>query len=334
MSATLRPGPVKWSLTRLEDNNREYKITHRVNCDRGDGPFTALNASGLPRVGDAWNFDNDSDPAAVCWPNAVITPVIDDGEPTTQFLVEQTFSTKPIDFFAFDPLDDPLLEPPVVTGSFTRVVEEATIDRFKNQIVSSSFEQIRGYGAEFDNGTHTVHIEHNVPNLQLLLCTGLLHSVNNATMWGMPKRCVKMSTFNWQALYKNSGTKYYRRIYDFDINAKTFDKEVPDEGYKVLRGYFMKDGRYRVLNIDGAFPDRNNPAHFRRAQDDAGNLFGKVILDGEGLPANVIIVYDPTTAPDTGTGTTHFADPRTPANIRIEKYTEADLFQLGIPTEL
>lgn len=333
MSATLK-GPVKWSLSRTDDNNREYKITYRILCDIGDGPFIALNCPGLPRVGDTWSVDNDIDNAAACIPNASITPVIDDGEPSTQFNVELTFSTKPIDFFAGDPIDDPLLDPPVVTGAFNRYVEEATFDRFNNQLVTSSFEQIKGYGAEFDAGSHTVHIEHNVANLQLFLCTSLLHKVNDDEMWDMPKRCVKMSTFNWSAQYRGNGVKYYKRIYDFDINPDTFDKTIPDEGYKALRGQFLKDGRYRVYNIDGAFPDYNNPAHFRRVQDDSGNLFGKVILDGQGLPANVEVVYDPTGPGDTGTGTTHFVEKRVPAMIRIEKYLEADLFQLGIPNVL
>ena len=65
-------GPQTWSAQRDDDGHRTYMITFRVEGSPGtsptqidgDGPEQVTNASGLPKVGDAWSYGTDNDPWA------------------------------------------------------------------------------------------------------------------------------------------------------------------------------------------------------------------------------------------------------------------------------
>ena len=66
-------GPIKWSLKRDDDTEREYEATYRVNVNlaAGEGAYCASNASGLPAIGSAWYFSVLENGAwAFCLPGA------------------------------------------------------------------------------------------------------------------------------------------------------------------------------------------------------------------------------------------------------------------------
>lgn len=83
---------------------------------------------------------------------------------------------------------------------------------------------------------------------------------------------------------------------------ETWDRNILDEGTKVLRGYFSNESgltgtgtgfatHWTLVDIDGAPPNPNNPQHFIRFKDWNGEN-QKVLLDGAGKPAGVpYIVY-------------------------------------------
>lgn len=316
-------GPRTFSMSRDSEGHRTYKLKQRVRVEAGDGPAIALQTAGLPEIGSTWDIGNDLDLWAFCLPDASTTPiVVKEGDTIRFFDIEQTFSTKPPEKnqqrCQDSQIEDPLLEPQKVSGSFTKKQEEATTDRFGYSILTSSHEVMRGPQVEFDKLNPTVKIEQNVPVLELELLASMANTVNDSPLWGLPRRCIKLSTVSWERKYYGACSVYYTRILEFDIQYETFDRDVVDEGTKVLNGEWNKDnGHWEVLEIaPGEEADYLNPSHFIRFKDRNGENT-RVILNGYGVP------YDPES---TGTG----ADV---IGIRhIERYSESNFLALGIPT--
>jgi hypothetical protein len=290
-------GPLEWSMTRDDEGHREYKLVNLVRCtSKYDGPATAMTCPGLPIPGSLWIVDNDIDVWAWCRWNSTVTPRLTK-EPNYFFEVEQTFSTKPLDLkyqrCNDTPIEDPLLEPNKISGTFTKKQEEAFKDRWGNPITNSAHEQIRGPQIEFDRNYPTVRIEQNVAQLGIELFGPMVDTVNVAPLWGLPRRCIKLSNVSWERKFYGQCFKYYTRTLEFDVNTETFDKDLLDEGTKVLNGKWGATGEWQLLDINRPNnipepPNPRDPTHFIRATDRLGNNT-RIILNGFGMPANVVV---------------------------------------------
>src|SRR3954469_20133719 len=118
MTCRLVPGLRTWSSSTDEDNNREYKLKFLVECDRGDGPASVRLTPGFPLVGSPWVYGNDVDLAAWRRPGDSITPHEEkEGDWVSVWAVELTFSTKPGKKCSEQQFEDPLTEPPDVSGT-------------------------------------------------------------------------------------------------------------------------------------------------------------------------------------------------------------------------
>jgi hypothetical protein len=314
MAAAVLPGQRSWSMTRDEEGHRTYRVVFRVRCDPADGPATVLAAAGLPRPGDPWVLDNDSDPWAWCRLDADVKPVYSD-EPCLYFDVEQTFSSKPPRRDPAQPLGDPLLEPFKVSGGFTKTTEEAARDRWGRAVANSAHEMLRGKHVEFDTGMATIKLDQNLAALDLSALVAAYQTVNALPMWGLPPRTIKLANASWgQQYYTRPGpgggagtpAVYYSRSLDFEISYKGWDKLILDEGTKVLKGEWRRaapagsgsgsgsgagaGGLTWVLRpVDdlGTMPDPNNPQHFIRSTDLYGNPM-RIVLNGAGVPAGTL----------------------------------------------
>jgi hypothetical protein len=60
--------------------------------------------------------------------------------------------------------------------------------------------------------------------------------VNDATLWGLPARCIRFSDAKWQRKIYGSCFYYYPTTYTFECDIQGFDKEVPAEGTKEYSG--------------------------------------------------------------------------------------------------
>ena len=289
MAAVVLNGQRAWKMTRDEEGHRVYKITFVVQCDSLDGPATALQAPGLPVFGTYWIIDNDVDLWAWCRWDAEVEPDKDD-EPNEFFFVTFTFSTKPPDSpCKNNEVEDPLQEPPKISGSFVSYSEEATFDRFGNPLLNSAFERLRGPQVEFDGNRPQIKIEMNVPDLDLATLAVSANTVNDAPLWGMPPRCVKLSGIDWEQKYYGQCCTYYTLHLTFDMRYDTFDRDTTDEGTKVLNGQWdTVSGAWVLLPINGKPPDPTNPQHFIKFQGRDGNT-AKCLLNGAGLPAGASV---------------------------------------------
>jgi hypothetical protein len=227
------------SMTRDKDGHRDYKITFRVKGTVTNGPAGALSCPGLPLPGSAWNFYGDYDPWATCKLENSVTPVMK-GENNTQWDIQFTFSTRGDEKRCKDAqIEDPLLTPPQVSGSGQKYNEEIAYDRFDQPVVNSAWEQLRGPQVEFDANRSTIRIKMNVSSFSyIILAEAMRDHVNMFPLWGFPKRCVKLSHTPWETKFYGNCYKYYTLDLEFDTNSKTFDRDLLDEGTKVLNGHW------------------------------------------------------------------------------------------------
>ncbi len=296
-------GEYTWELNRATDWGRQYKLTTLYRKDNiYEGPEAVLSALAY-QPGAAWiipNAASGGDASAYCLPDLSVKPYEQQkGHPHTHFIAEQTFSTNKTQQGSCSQaqVDNPLLQPDRISGSFSKYQEEATYDRFGRQLVNSAFEQLRGPQVEFDRNRPSVEIEQNVPLLEWALLARLVDCVNSVPLWGLPPRCVKLSDVSWEAKFYGQCFRYYTRKLKFDGNYETFDRLVLDEGSKCLWGHWdvttgsPTSGKWVTDNIPGTTrkPQATNPSDFMLAIDRAGNPL-HVILNGAGLP------YDPTDA--------------------------------------
>lgn len=328
MAATLLDGHVSWGLTRDKEGFRSYKIRHYVNTDSFlDGPNVVLNCPGLPAVGSVWDFDNDYDPWCYCTPEAVVSvrTGVREGQKTKFWTVDNIFTNVPGKRCQDEQIEDPLLEPMDISGSFIKYTTEASFNYDGTRIRTSSHERITGPMAEFDANRPTVRVSQNVAILDLATFAQMVDTLNDSTLWGLPPRCVKLSNASWQRRIYGTCGYYFNRAFDFDVRYETFDRLVPDEGTKCLHGHWA-DGSdagtanddWILININGSPPNPNNPSHFSRFKDRNGEN-ARCLLNGAGLPAQV----------DLETGSSG-----DPANVLISYYGESNFFLLDIPADL
>ncbi len=323
--------PVSVTLNRDEDGYREYKVAWIVFAQVNEGAFDVLNCPGLPLPGSAWTFHGSPDPWVWCRPQTSVRVRADRGGDSPRadkplpYDVEQTFSNKPEKRCHELSIEDPVLQPPKISGSYVQYQEEATLDMFGRPIVSSSWEQIRGQQVEFDANRPTVEIDMNVSIFSLPDLASRLDTLNDAVLWGLLPRMIKFSRLQWQRLVYGLCYVYYNLRLGFDVNYKTFDRIVPDEGQKVITGHWHPtQDVYLIDNIGGLPADPMNPAHFMRAVDRTGNPI-TIPLDGYGRPAGTKVNY------------TAFASGLDPfcteiGNVLVMKYPESNFLQMGIPS--
>ena len=132
--------------------------------------------------------------------------------------------------------------------------------------------------------------------LPLETFTDMINTVNDATLWGLPKRTVKLSNVSWSRVLYGTCAFYFTVTYDFDIDFETFDRTIIDEGTRVL----TKGG------------DKDNKNDFEVYKDVNGENT-RVFLDGAGSA---------------------LGDGADPVEIEIEYYKESNFLTLGIPSTL
>jgi hypothetical protein len=289
-------GPVKWGGSIGKDCGRTYTITWKCECEVGDGPARVLQTPGLPTVGTQWLIDGDVDIWAWCTPEMTAKPQID-GERTDIWLVDQSFTTKPIARSIAcckdEKIDDPLLEPMKISWESIDDKEEATTDRFGNPVINSAWEQLRGPPVEFARGRTKYIIEQNVPLLQQEVWEVMKNTVNDSPMWGLPRRSVRLARVSAERKFYGLCYKYFTRKFEFETMAgihpvhgkvvSEFDRDVLDEGTKCLDGDWTPGGNYVVKKIAGKDANPLNPSHFKKFKDRQGSNT-HVILDGRGKP--------------------------------------------------
>lgn len=365
--ATELMGSFRWGGGDIDaDGHRTWMVVAQVKGSLADGPAQAVLTPGLPLPGDVYAFGNDIDIWAWCREGPVsIQPQRTDGGNIFWYLT-YTYSTRPPDATgpgggtggrddkgarkkcADQRIEDPLSEPPAVSGNSIRYTEEATEDAEGKPLRYTSFERIRGPAVEFDKHRELIVIEQNVVNLERGLILSMVGKLNDAALWDMPARCWKLADWSWQRKLYGLCSFYFTRRLVYESNAEEvdpaspkglkfqehllegpdgrwwlsgWDRNVLDESNRVLNGHWhWFSGAWILDNINGAPPDPNNPRHYITARDRDQNPIRMILSASEpGQPMNY-------TAPPDEDEDANF--------IHIEKYGEANHLTLGIPVTL
>jgi len=316
--ATVIGGPIGWKGRIDDEGHRLYEVRFRVRSSESEGPAAVMNATGLYPVGAAWVVEGDADTWAWCQARLDVErdPHYRAGAPGRYWIVTQYFTTRPPrhDRCQNQAITNPLLEPPRISGQFVTYSEEAGYDRNGQPILSSSHERLSGPELEFETGYPTVAITINQLTLDLPLITQMHNTVNAVPMWGLPKRCVRLSRVTWERKLYGTCSFYFQITYEFEIRYGGHDRLIADRGSKVLNGHWDEStGEWTLDKINGSDPDPNNPAHFIQAVDRKGNPVESILLDGTGKP---------------------LTDINNPHFINVEYYQENNFFLLGIPATL
>jgi len=228
-------------------------------------------------------------------------------------MVTSTFTTIPMKRCNTTSIDNPLSEPDKISGGFVKYTKEVVEDKDGEKIKSSSHEMYHGPAVEFNHNRPTIKIQQNVSSLGLATFAPMIDTVNDATLWGLAARSIKLSNVSWERLLHGVCTFYYTRTFEFDVDYSTFDREVADEGNKCIRGKWNKE---KTAWVPHALANPDNPLHFQRFQDPNGNN-ARVLLDGHGAPLDV-----------DGTATTG------DLTVDIVYYQESNFLTLGIPASI
>lgn len=292
-----------WELKRDREGYRTYNIQFLLETtDDDDGPLTVMSSGDLPLVGATYGFGNEADTYCWCTPECTVKPVRT-SEPNFLWTLDQIFTNKPMKRCNTDTIENPLDEPQKVSGSFLKYNKKLRQDRNGDPITSSSHEYITGI--ERDAGRPTVTIEQNIASLGLTTFAAMQDTVNDATLWGLAARKIKLDNISWERKLYGTCTYYYTRKFEFSIKYEGFDLvDVVDTGFKV----------FDIDNITDNATNRANPKNYivYKTANQGENSPQKILLDGNGnaLSNSASPVFLPT----------------------IEIYDESDFTTLGIPT--
>lgn len=320
--------PESWRMKSDRDGFRDYDVVYIVRVDPAiHGPYAAWTCPGLPNAGDVWDEISLIDEWAFFTQEGGVEPY-GPGHNNEFFKVTLVASTRPTKDCASDTGGDPLTIPNRVSVRFITYQKEATEDRLGDPIDNSAFELFRGPQNEWDAHRLQVVIEQNVSSLEVDLIDSLMNHLNDEPLWGFPARTVKLSGAEVDPQYRANCEQYYKRRLTFDV-AFDFDRDLLDEGTKVLRGKWDTNrlsstyGAWVVAeDEDGPYGlvDPTNPRNYIRYKDwNQENT--RVVLNGHGLPV------------DTSNATPGTADD-TAGRIHVEYYSQGNLNALGVPLDL
>lgn len=255
--------------------NRTYTATLQVIADKGDGPLTVLNAPGIPRWGsyyqygnefDLWSFSRDYKPT----PKEHIKYDPGDGGGTREMVkwhVQVTYTTSPAQRSSNDSRQNPLFEPPKISGSFLGGTKEAIRNKDGALIVNTAGE-IYDPSPTVADDIDTLLISFNTAYISLLQRANARGKVNSASIWGLDERMALLYRWDYEILYAGS-MPFVSHRFEFHINYT----QTPSTNVCLGSSYAGNRGWYTVLPNQGLAPLKtaNTPDTKRRAKDDMDN---------------------------------------------------------------
>lgn len=303
-----------WSMKRDRDGHRDYELEVMAKTDAvTDGPAAVLTLPAMPQVGDIWSYGTDYDIWAFCTPEISIQPYGVSNEPNLYWTARLKFSTRPLRRCQDETIEDPLQEPAQISGSFVRYTELTEKDKDGNLIESSSHERIQ---VERDRSRPNVTISQNVATLGLETFTEMIDTLNDAELWGLSSRKIKLSNVSWSRKLFGICDYYFTRALEFEINFDGWDyDDIVDKGRNCLRGKWTESG--------------DDPPAYTWTQDadaDATDLQDFILaLDPNDNPQETLL---------DGSGG-RLTDASNPSFITAPQiYSESNFLLLGIPTSL
>lgn len=227
--------------------HRTYTSKYQAIADLKASPLQVAGMDPIPEYGHSYNWFGWVDVwAFVTSINAVPVSLDIDwkGEQAMKWEVTVTHSSKPTEGNQ-ERKDNPLLDPPVISGSFSRFRSPRSVDAYGMSVINSARQSYQP-AIEIDDAEDTLDISYNTATINLAFRVGFKGTVNSVPMWGMPKRCVKLDSWKWTIMAAGNGMKYIKNDFQFKINYRL----GPDAAH-TFRGVPNARGWYTVLPNTG-----------------------------------------------------------------------------------
>lgn len=267
------------SLATDDEGHRTYDVTYHVYTDDVDDNAQVVYSAMLAAVPPYTSYAIGNDVDAFAYsrrPKSVKRTSWK--ETRKKWTVVVPFSTKPTKECQDDDFEDPLDQPPKVSGSFVRQTVIADKDRNGAPLANSSDEP---EFTETDDSRDTVIIEFNTDQLYLSLRAQLRDTCNAATIWGLAARRVKLGQWKWSVEYYGTCSAYIKNVLEFEVNINGWNFTRVDQGYRVKNGLDAGGAQKYSKLMD----DKDQPLQKPRLLDGAGNLLAAaaapIILDSE-----------------------------------------------------
>jgi len=241
--------------TDTEDFHRQYDVVVQVTCtSESDGPQTVLNGvrNTMP-YGSSFVYGNHSDPYATLRAirNARRT------EKRVVWHVDVQYSTKGSQRDPNDQPGDPLSWAWKVRGAFGSGQKWLTKDRNGRALVNSADEPFEDT-PPIDDPLLILSLEKNTPTIDLDQWAEARGKVNDATLWGLQARRVRLMQWTWDIAYAGSGQPYVQNKFEVSINFDGYYYQPLDMGFREKTGLADNNGfpKYTTITVNGELPTK------------------------------------------------------------------------------
>jgi len=222
--------PLNSSIAWTRDWHREYtSIFQVITDDVADGPITVTNASGIPTYGTPYTWGNDSDQWAFAI--AANAKLVREQDTRRVWHVTINHSTQARLRCADTQRENPLDEPPILSGSFVQFTKPAEEDKDGNPIVNVCDEPFVP-AVEINDSRDSLIIEVNTATINLSQRADARDKVNSSTIWGLAKRKVLLKQWSWRVMSYGVCNQFINHRYEFEINTDKWNNKLHNVGFR------------------------------------------------------------------------------------------------------
>lgn len=239
---------------------RSYTTVYEIYADESDGTFEVINADGIPAFGSWYKQPNGLiDYGAFCnganlHDNPVKAKV--GGQNKVKWTMTVTHGASSSKKEPARRRESPLDEPPVVSGSFVKYMEQALRDKDGNPILNTATEAFDPPFEE-EKSYDDLRIQLNTANIDLGFRAGFSNAVNSKPMWGLKKRQIKLDSWRYNVVWFGD-LNYVEHDFKFLINDTEWPDDVEDETTVERIGWYQAKMNQSFRNKDEGTGDLQN----------------------------------------------------------------------------
>lgn len=250
------------------DGRRVYTVEYESKTNDSQDHAGVVVVDLISRVpfGTPYSLGNESDPWAFAnWPKSCKKRGKRSTLTVWSTLID--FSLLEVQRCSQLRIENPVDQPYKVSGSFVRAMKAVTEDRNGVPITNSSDEPVLP-APEVRDSADTVVVEVNTATINLPLRAQMRDRVNNATLWGLAKRTVRLAQWTWLFGFYGLCAAYVINRLEFEINLNTWDFKHTDQGFRIKNGT-DESGKTKYTTL---MDDRDQPLRHPRLLDGSGAL--------------------------------------------------------------
>lgn len=160
------------------------------------------------------------------------------GDIRTLWEITITYDTKPTGSQqSASKRENPIDDEPICRGGFSLFKRGVWRDKDDEPVVNA-FGDPYVPPSEIDGAFDTVSISFNTKKINLIQRAQAIAKVNSNTMWGLERRRVKLTQWNWQKLYAGANFPYIKNDLQFEVSFVEHPKTYVAKGPKGVLGYY------------------------------------------------------------------------------------------------